>query len=107
MAQQSIMSDEDRLYSAVPELVRRLRDDPSYANNANELDVPSARRRAIRVREVANEIADYWSIDFQLLVNTCASMIGDIRGINSREEARAAFLAEVLAERSENVRAIK
>lgn len=107
MSQQSPMSDEDRLYSAVPELIRRLRDDPSYGSRSNGLDIPSARRRADRVREVAREIANYWSIDFQLLVKTCASMIGDTRGISSLEEAQATFRAEVLEERAENARAFK
>ncbi len=101
MVQTSSISAEDRLYSAVPELVRRLRDDPVYARMGSSLSVSDARRRGSKVREVAEEIARYWEIEPMLLLNTCAHMLGENRGISSREEARQAFLNEVFEERAE------
>jgi hypothetical protein len=106
MADVALISDEDRLYSAVPELVRRLRDDPVYTQASDSLSTSDARRRGVKVREVANEIAHYWDIDPMLLINTCAQMIGEVRGISNREEARQAFMAEVFEERVERSQAM-
>jgi len=101
MTQTSDISDEDRLYSAVPELVRRLRDDPAYTQASGSLSISDARRRGAKLREAAGEIARYWEIDPMLLIETCARMIGDVRGISNREEARQAYLKEVFEERIE------
>jgi hypothetical protein len=105
MTQASSISGEDRLYSAIPELVRRLRDDPFYAGISNSLSISDARRRGAKVREVAEEIARYWEIEPTLLLNTCAQMLGENRGISNREDARQAFVSEVFEERVERAQA--
>ena len=101
MSQVSVISAEDRLYSAVPELVRRLRDNPAYTEIGSSLSVSDARRRAVIVREAAEEIARSWEIEPMLLLKTCAQLLGGNRGISNREEARQAFATEVFEERAE------
>jgi precorrin-4 methylase len=107
MTEVSLISDENRLYSAVPELVRRLRDDPVYTRISDGVSVIDARRRGVRVREVAEEIAQHWEIDRLKLIKTCAGMIGEIRGIHDHDEAWKAFQAEVFEERAERLQAIR
>lgn len=107
MAQVSSISDDDRLYSAIPELVRRLRDDPIYTRIPDSVNVIDARRRGVRIREVAEEIAQYWEIDRMLLINTCAQMIGEIRGVYDHDEARKALMAEIYEERADRLQAMR
>lgn len=93
----SAETQEDRLYSGVMELVRRIRDDYSYSN------AKLVTQRQARARSLAEHVAEYWGVEVKALARATAELMGDITGIDTHEKARVATFEEAAEARAERL----
>lgn len=89
-------SREDRLSFGLIDIVRLIRDDEAYAN-AN-----LRTHRQARAKPLVQQVADYWGFTSEL-AEASLETLGDITGIRTVEQARAAAFQDEAERRRERL----